>query len=331
MLQRDHLLTKHTFSPEEDPSTHLEKISYRLTVPFIANLFQLGPLGVFLLQNVLGLILIACSLKFGERVTSDRVSALLFTAGLVFTYAGSSYFFDVWGILDPFGYFFLFWALYYPRPWSVMLSIFLASFTDERAFIASFLVLGYHYFRLGPEKPGRTGPHGRIDRSFLAGLAGAFGYLICRGILHQWFGFRTGTTHLGLLPFLQNIDQIAWGLWSGFEGGWMILLAYFILLWTNRERSAFLVQSMVFVVVLMVAISVWDVTRSAAYGFVLMYPSLVYLHKTLGPVQLKTLLFFSCVVSFLHPMYFLLGGAILRPVDPIPIRLLHVLKHFVVE
>lgn len=313
-------LTFHRF--DDDPTSHLEKIAFRLTVPALSFLTGLGPLGLFLLQNVLGLVLVRATLGWCERRLGDRVASLMFTGVLVFTYAGAAFFFDLWGMLDCFGYFLLFAMLVGQRWWLIGLCGFLAAFTDERACLAVLIGAVFHATEAG--SPG--GYRLKVGARSLACLGAIAAYVLSRMALVHYAGFVTGQKHLGLLPFLSQLDQVAWGVWSGFEGAWLLITAFFIVLWATGHRAIALGYLFSFGIVAAAAIAVWDVTRSMAFGFILLYPAVMLLAKLIGMRRLRVLLFFSLAVCLLHPMYFTFGDAIVIPVDPVPIRALHVLE-----
>lgn len=313
-------LTFHRF--EDDPTSHLEKIAFRLTVPALSHVTGLGPLGLFVLQNILGLVLVWATLGIVARRTGDRLSALMFTGLLVFSYAGAAFFFDLWGMLDCYGYFLLFWVLFAERAWLIALCAFLAAFTDERACLA--LLIGAMYHATVPSAS--SGFRLKPGIKSLACIAGMVAYVGARLALVQWGGFVTGQKHLGLLPFLSQLDQVAWGVWSGFEGAWLLIGAFFVVLWATGHRTLSVGFLISFGSVAAAAIAVWDVTRSMAFGFILLYPAVFTLATLIGMRRTRVILFFALAVCLIHPMYFTFGDAIVIPVDPVPIRALHVLE-----
>lgn len=317
--QRDHPFTPVTHKV----GSHQEKIAFRLTVPCMARIAQLGPVGVYAVQVVLGLIMIAMVLSLCERITGDRTASLLCAGGIVFTYAGSAAFFDVWGLFDAFAYFFLIMALTLRQPAAIAGAIFLACFTDERALIAAPLVLLFHLTSTY-DANGTTRSRTSMARSIACAVA-VVAYLVTRWMLADAFGLRTGTGNIGIQTFFKEMDQVAWGLWSGLEGQWLVVAAFFIVLWTALDRWKSLTWVLALGLVSCSAVMVWDVTRSMAYGFVVLFPAIAYLAPRLGLPKLRVLLFFACLVSLLHPMYFTFGQARVIPVDGVPLRALHLL------
>ena len=319
--QRHHLLTW----TEQPAGSHLEKTTFRLTVPFIAWLLHLDTGALYILQFIMGVVLILLTLRFCVRENGDRVSAFLFTAGLVFTYAGSAAFFDIWGQRDPFGYFFLVIALFSRNPVVVLLSTLLAGFADERALIASSLVLLHHALNK-PASAANDRSSSFLPRTALS-VAGAWlAYGGIRFALMHYCGFRTGTGEIGLGMFFRNLDQLLWGLWSGLEGQWIILLVFLVFLWRTKNRSWSLLFLGALGAVAAAALLVDDTTRSMAYGFIMLYPAYTWLSRRADGRQAQVVLFFAMLVSFIHPLYFKLGTGSMIPVDPLFMKALHALQ-----
>lgn len=319
--QRQHLLTW----TEQPPGSHLEKTVFRLTVPFIAWLLHLGTLGLYLLQFAMGAVMILLTLGFCERERGDRIGAFLFTGGLAFTYAGSAAFFDIWGQRDPFGYFFLALAVFSRKPLAVFVATLLGAFSDERALIASPLVLLHHTLNAPGSPTNGRAPFRPSARSL--SVAGAWvAYLLLRSALVHFCGFRTGTGELGLDMFFRNLDQLLWGLWSGLEGQWLIVLVFLMYLLRGEGWKWALLFLGSIGMVAAAALLVDDTTRSMAYGFVALLPAFAWMSRRVDPQHVRVVLFFSFLVSFVHPLYFKLGTGSMIPVDPVFMKALHVLQ-----
>lgn len=321
--QRHHLLTW----TEQPAGSHLEKTTFRLTVPFIAWLLHLDTALLYGLQFIMGVVLILLTLRFCARESGDRISAFLFTAGLVFTYAGSAAFFDIWGQRDPFGYFFLVVALFSRSPVVVLLSTLLAGFADERALVASSLVMLHH--ALNRPAPVANDRSPSLLSSNVVSVLGAWCvYGVLRFALMHYCGFRTGTGEIGLEMFFRNLDQLLWGLWSGLEGQWLIVLVFLVFLWRAGKRKWSLLFFAALGAVAGSAVLVDDTTRSMAYGFILLYPAYTWLSRRADGRQLQVVLFFALLISFIHPLYFKLGTGSMIPVDPVFMKALHALQPY---
>lgn len=319
--QRQHLLTW----TEQPPGSHLEKTTFRLTVPFIAWVLHLGTAGLYVLQFAMGVVLILLTLRFCERQHGDRIGAFLFTAGLVFTYAGSAAFFDIWGQRDPFGYFFLVIALVSRNPIAVFFSTVLAGFADERALIASSMVLLHHALNTNSASQEDRAPF-KLPRAGFAILAAWGAYAFLRFALMHFCGFRTGTGEIGLEMFFRNLDQLLWGLWSGLEGQWIIVVVFLLFLWRAEHKAWTLLFFCAIAAVAGAALLVDDTTRSMAYGFVILYPAYTWMARRADGRQVRIVLLFALLVSFIHPLYFKLGTGSMIPVDPVFMKALHVLQ-----
>ncbi len=317
--QRDALLSP----ASEVESDRLKKTTFRLTVPVIARTLHLGPLGIYLLQVLLGVLLIHLTLTLAHRHTQDRVMALFFTTGLVCTYAGSAAFFDTWGHFDAFAYFLLVLALASRRAPVIFGAVLLAAFTDERALIASAFVLLYHGLE---RRDGATTGSRSTWPAVVAVCASWSTYFAVRYCLNVQHGFATDTSGIGMAVMWEQINPLAWGLWTGLEGAWLLVLAFFVMLGLARDGKRMGLYGGALLVLIVVTSMVTDLTRSMAYAFVMLFPILAWLHGRLHADQLRTLLFFACLVSLLHPMYYTFGKDLLYPVDSMPIKALRALR-----
>ena len=315
--QRDHPLTPQAHRV----GSHEEKTAYRLTVPLIAKAFGLRPLGIYVLQFLLGIALIRMVLSIAFRHTGDRGMAVLFTTGLVFIFPGSAAFFDTWGHRDPYAYFFLVLALFSTRASIIFLGVLLAAFTDERGLIASAFLLLYHQF----EQPGKVS-RTALSMNAMAVLSAWGSYFALRIGLAHFTELSTGTGGIGVRAVLEQIDPLTWGIWSGLEGAWLIVTVFFVGLFVTGDRLRAVLYGGALSVVILTTVLVTDLTRSMAYGFVLLFPALAWLHAVLRPQQLRALLFFACLVSVLHPMYYTFGNSTLYAVDPVYIKMLRLVR-----
>lgn len=315
LTQRDHLLTPQ----EHPPETHRAKTTFRLTVPLLARALFLDVAGLMVLSTVIGVLSVVLTLLLAHRLTNDRRMAFLFTACVTMTYAGSAAFFDVWGFFDGFGYFFLLLALYFHDRWyAVSAAVLLASFTDERALIASGVVLLYHW-----HEQGRMGMRHRLPATVLACAAAWVVYFVIRWVLARYFGFQTHTDLVGFSVLRANETILMWSLWMMFEGGWLLVLPFLVAPFYQKKDPTQFFYLAGLLVIVTVGFCVFDVTRSLAYGFVLMFPALRYLAASIRPEQLGRILFVAATITLLQPMNFIMGGRELLSVDPLPLKVIY--------
>jgi hypothetical protein len=169
--------------------SHDSKLTFRLTVPILAHSLHLGIKGLIGLQFVAGVLSLCLSGWVAYQISSDRKTGL-FTALLVAgTYAGTTAFVELRGIFDGVAIFFLLLAMGFRNPWIIGFAVFLASWTDERGFIAAFFVIIFHVIsnESGNLKDLRNFIHPRP----LAVIMGVLGYLISRVILAYYFHLTT--------------------------------------------------------------------------------------------------------------------------------------------
>lgn len=313
LAQRDQLFTPQEHSPE----THRAKTAFRLTVPVLAKVLRLDIVGLMALSTFIGVLDLYLSLLLAERFTNDKRQAFLFTLCLAMIYAGSAAFFDVWGFFDAFGYFFLLLALYARRQWYIVfLAVFLASFTDERALIASSVVFVFHW-----QEHRRQGA-ANLPINALACAAAWCLYFLCRWGLSARFHFQTHTDLIGLPSLKMNEPLLMWSAWMMFEGGWLLVLPMFLIPMFRVDQRRYIPYAWCALLIFAVGICVMDTTRSVAYGSIILVPALCYATETWDRIRTQRILLFAALVSLLQPMNFMLGGRELLSVDPLPIKII---------
>src|SRR5262249_20751861 len=112
LAKRDALLTP----PQASLESHEGKVVFRFTVAVVARVLRLDPVGVLILQAVLGLAFLALALRLAERDGGDRVTAFLLTAAMAFTYVGAAAFVDLYAWFDAWAFFLLLATMWLRQP-----------------------------------------------------------------------------------------------------------------------------------------------------------------------------------------------------------------------
>lgn len=250
-------ITRHV----DDLEKHETKLNYRLTVPVIAHVLRLSRTGIIALAMALGIASFALIIAAVSDATSSRVlgittgllSATLPTGYLAF-YAGNGLLFDGYAL------FFLAWACAARRPWELTFAVFLASWTDERALLASCLVWAFHASRSGDQ----TGP--KVRSMVLACTAAWVCYFASRYVVWSVFQLPANAAGTGLTCLKRNAYMFHWCLWSSLKFAWLPLI--FIGVQAIRLRRQ-LVPSTLLIggagIVLGSSLMVDDLTKSMAY------------------------------------------------------------------
>ena len=245
----------------DDLGKHEAKLNYRLTVPVIANLLQLNRTAIVGLAIALGiasfaLIIAAASTATSSRIlgiTTDLLTATLPSGYLPF-YAGNGLLFDGYAL------FFLAWGCAARRPWELALAVFLASWTDERALLASCLVWAFH----AAKSPDQPGP--KVRTMVIACTSAWVVYFASRYGIWSAFHLPTNAAGTGLACLKRNAYLFQWCLWNSLKFAWCPLIfigVQAIRLKKELAFSALLIGGTG--IVLGASLLVDDLTKSMAY------------------------------------------------------------------
>ena len=116
--------------------------------------------------------------------------------------------------------------------------------------------------------------------------------------------------------------MVPMGLWTGFEGGW-ILVAYSIIILLVQRRILLLIMVLVSIgTVFLVALSVVDISRSTAYALPMIFVSLLVIAKSNAAGELKSLLLTGLFLTILWAPYYAGGMRTIWWQYPLPIQIL---------
>ena len=320
MQQVDEPFTYH----EQSPGSTMEKTTFRLTGPLLAKLFHLRVIGTYVMQFILGILLIFLGLGFCHERSGDRVLSTLFIGTVVFSYFGSAAFFDIWAQRDPFGYFFLFLALFRKNILLIFASTFLAAYCDERALIASSLVFLFHWVDNDRNTPQAAWALRFPPPQALAVVAAWIVYFGTRWALTEFTGLRTMTGRVGLTVLIDNLGLLPWGFWSALEGAWLLVPVFFFVLHRSYGNLMTLFFLLALAVVVLVAALVDDITRSMAFGAIILFPAFAVFSKQLERRSFQNLLLAAFAFAVICPQCFTFGSGSLFHVDALPIKVLKV-------
>jgi hypothetical protein len=247
------------------PATHDAKLNFRLTVPVILHILhvpsdQRWVLPVLAAAGTCALILISCVFAF--RVTRDRVCGLYVALAVCSTYIGS---FAFTMYYDSIALAQLALAMLPRLHWTLRgLLVFTASFTDERAFLASPILLAQSLYST---RPGDSLRERLLKPQFLSVIAGMIAYCLGRFALEKYAGLTSPHKGVGFDRLLFNLPFWHGGVWLALKGGWLLVAVACICLWQRRQFLALGVITITCLASLSGAFLVEDVVRSTAYVF----------------------------------------------------------------
>ncbi|SEI49459.1 hypothetical protein SAMN05216327_10223 [Dyadobacter sp. SG02] len=271
------------FSPTRsvDESSHGAKLTFRFTVPLLAKLLGIGAenagkgiVWLYVIQSVLLYPFLYMLTKITFRF-ADRAQGLYFTFACAFTYLCKAFFWDYDFWFDGYAYFFLLAGLYLRKPFWVFFMLQCACWTDERAVVALPGVFLFHVLQQADFTiPNRIddflkyAPKANPLTTVLAGVA----YIVIRLFISVNSGLVTPTgeaagVSVALIPFQMHNRLI--GIFLTFEGLWVVVILSIYFLVKARNFLAWVIALLMSVQII-VAFSVFDITRSMTYCFPLL-------------------------------------------------------------
>ena len=262
--------------------THASKGSFRLTVALLGNALQIGKHGtgkdvilLYFFQSFLLLPFFLILVKLFQRF-ADNISTVLFAIAFSSIYVTTAFFWDYDFWFDGVAFFFLLLGIYLKNKAGIFCALQLACWTDERAVIALSSVYLFHIlqetnFQLSHIRQVFTKNFFQ-NRSTVVILAGAF-YLLLRLFLSYKFGLYTPKgegTGVGLFLLPYQLTHRFSGIFSTFEGLWLIFIIALGLLFKRKNLLLIFAICGIMIIHIVVAYCVFDITRSLSYAFPLL-------------------------------------------------------------
>ena len=288
----------HPFTPSGHADwSHADKLTFRLVMPIIAHIFSAGIVGILFIQAFFGVMLFHVAIRLFRKISQDNITSLLLAFSLAFIYAGRVSFTEIRGIFDGVALFFMICSLYFNNPVLIFTSVFLGAWSDERALIASSLV--FLFWVLSENK--------LVNNRTIAVVLAWIAYFVVRYLLTITFGFRTSTAGTGLYILTQQINNYPLGLWSAFEGNWLLISASVVILF-RQKRFVFLGSYLMSIfIIILVAFAVVDITRSMSYMIPALFISLLLIKKVEHKRTMQKIVFVATMISFIYPAYYTAG------------------------
>jgi hypothetical protein len=271
-------------------NSHDANINFRLTVPVLLHLAGIHnhwSLPILTILAICSILVTSCILAY--HITGDRVCACFIALNVSATYVGSFGF--IW-YYDAIAICQLALACLPRMPWwGRGILVFTASFTDERAWVASSLLLVGSFFLSGNQQNIFT----RIrNPNFLAVAGGMLSYGLVRLALVKYAGLSQVTGGNGPGNWVVNCSYLHAAIWFSLEGGWLFYLLAVGALFLRRqfwEGTTLVFASLCF---LGFALMIGDVLRSTIYIFPLLFICLnvVRQNETLPVFRIYCLLAF---------------------------------------
>lgn len=295
-----HPFTQVDYSPE----THESKLTFRLTIPLLIRLLRLNILSIFIMEYLIGILLFYLTLKLSYDIFQNSFYAFLITIATGQVFSGTTALVESVAMFDGAAIALLLSAMYFKAPILKTALVFLAGFCDERAIIASPLIIIYD-MNDNVDLKGFFG--GLCASTPLSVIAAWILYATCRISLMNIYGLKTATGDVGFHLILNQIHYLPISLWTALEGLWILVIFSISILFHKRKYMFLMMFLSSLAAIILVALAVLDVTRSLAY----MLPGIFVSMKVLkGNVDydLKKILLGILFISLLCPNFYVCGN-----------------------
>lgn len=247
------------------PDTHESKLAFRFVPALLLRALGARSLGAALLvQIALIPVLHALLFRLFRDLTHDRRLAFVLAFPFCFVIAGHVHASDYRGIFDSLALsFLLLAAIMRHRAW-VILAILLAAFTDERALVATPVLLLLDLYISGHTSSLTKIISGLMSRPCLLVFSAWLAYFALRIVLGQLYDLRTPP--IDLVQYLvKNHARACYALYIGLEGYLIVAVGVMIALLRKKAHAfAWLVLAS-FLASWSVAMCVIDINRSLSY------------------------------------------------------------------
>lgn len=293
------------FTPQVHPiASHEAKIGLRITVPLVAHCLGVGVLGCLIIQHVLGFVFFSLSSVLVYSVTKDKILAAFFTLSLSCSYIGKSFFLDVWGAFDGYAFLLLLICMLPKIRIPVLFTCLVAShFVDERAIFATgFIFVWWVYQELPNERNLFKCIYSNPKTIVI--IASILVTFIIRQLLSSIYGLNMPTDFVledGIGIIRQNWSLMPIGLFSSIEFFWLFILGAIIILMRNKQYILCMIFTFTIIVTQVVALMVYDITRSSAYSFPCLIIAYVLISKNEQKATSHKIAFCVLALMFLFP------------------------------
>jgi hypothetical protein len=316
---------KDPFSPKEySDMSHNSKLAFRLTVPVIAHVLHVDRIGCFVIQAICFIILFYTLLSLAYSVTQDKITSLLILGGIAFMFVGNVLVSDLRAIFDVVAFCFMALTMLSRNFFFILGYALLAYFTDERALVASGLIFIWFIIRDLPLTSFTLQDLMKLKSPAIAVVFSWLLYFLLRWSLGHYFGLKTSDGGTNMLS--KQLNNILFGAWTGLEGFWVIVGLGCILLYLKRYYLLLLVISGAMLVVMYVAYSVIDITRSFAYIFPVIFIFLQVLAKLENREAIRKYALITFLIC-LFPTYYTDGEGGILYYFPLPFRIAGLFMH----
>ncbi len=301
--------------------SHGAKLTSRLVGSFYLYFASGMNLHPYLAATLGGACVLLSGLVVGFRITEDRYTAAMLSLVLAGSYTSNACF-SINHTVKPFDGIALgllaIATMAAPKPTVMAIFCFLACWTDERAFVAMFLIGVFLWIdqRLGAAKK-------RLGISLL--IVASLVYVVTRIATAQWLGWNAPDTSLLVGHFRIAVCYWQVALWSLGDGLILLVLVGLWAAWQRKQFSSIGINIGCVFFSVASALIVLDLSRATAFAFPLVFIAAGTMHANLGSskntIRLATAS--AAILSLLSNNVEVIASITYTPLPSTPVILLY--------
>lgn len=311
----------------EAGDSHTRKLTFRLILPILLKLFHQNVWLIVIFQGLLGSFMMYLIAKIVYQLTSNKLTTFYFTLATSSIYFGISAFWELGGFGDSIAYAMLIVAMYYRNPLIIFFAISIASWTDERGFIAGGYIIFWWLCKnsINTKMEFKELFKQLFSKQTLAIVMAWACYIAVRIWLIKKYHIVVDTHQIGgFMLGPEHSSSIGLGLWSSIEAFWVLILVTGFIMIGNWREMRFIFAGYVFSILFLCLTScmVSDINRSISYGYPLILISMLIMNKYISRRELHYFTAFLSLICLIHPLLLTFGSNKVVWAYPLPYQVL---------
>lgn len=289
-------------------NSHIGSTKFRLTVPVLARILHLNSYQMVLLQFILLPLFFYLFYLCIFKIINDQSTAYLLSFASIFHYIAESFNF-LMPFYDCYAYLFLALAFITNKRIIKITLLLLACFTDERAILGTGVLFFTEY--LLKTGTARFIKSVILNQSFLPYYISwvlYFSFRFYMKIFHNYTINMDNIRGIGLTSIPENYTVMAFGILTALEGYWIIIISGLLLLIFQRRYFETISGIFLISIYIISSLMVFDITRTFAYMFPLIFLFLAYIHQTENKNTIQKIGLAVLLINILIPTYFIYGS-----------------------
>jgi hypothetical protein len=290
--------------PPDYPGCHAGKLSFRLTIPILLNVFGFDGQWVYVFQLFLGIFFLYGVYRLALRGSANQFLAAGFLLCFIASNAGQAVVYEYRGLGDGFSFIFLLFAVLSKRNYLRFFFFQCAFWTDERSLVASLGVAFYWLCQSDEATLKSFGSWASVrdflfrSRQMAVLWASYFVYLAVRQYLTVFQGLKIPMDDANFSILLQYAN---WRTAIPIILTHKFLLVYMLIgaLYLVRIRAWLILTAYVGFIVLyhLVAHMVFDTSRSMGYGYFIYFIAFGFSCRLLGEQKSRKLMYAGLFIT----------------------------------